>query len=530
MKKSILASLCICLSLGAFAQELKTKANWFNLDYEKDGVRGMSVEKAYDELLKGRISKTVIVGVVDSGVDIEHEDLKGKIWVNENEIPNNGKDDDNNGFVDDINGWDFIGGADGTDVEQEQLESARLYVKYSELFGENPKKRLLRKYKEEYNTFQKIKKEIDESKKEAEQYLPMYETMKENLSITEQILGDVLGSETFSREQVQAIDDSKVDLRVRQSKQYWLRMEEMGAGSVELQEGIDHFKEQLNFNYNTEFNPRAVVGDNPDKLEYGKYGNNEVKGPRALHGTHVSGIIAANRDNDLGVKGVANDVKIMVVRTVPGGDERDKDVANAIRYAVDNGAKIINMSFGKPYSPEKGWVDDAIKYAESKDVLLISAAGNDNANVDVVTHYPTKYYKSGGEAKNWIGVGASSYEDGLKMVADFSNYGKKSVDVFAPGVAIYSTEPGSKYGEKQGTSMAAPAVTGVAALLKSYFPTLTAVQLKEIILQSSIKLKDEEVILPGGEKEGRFGSLSGTGGVVNAYEAVKMAIQMTAEQ
>lgn len=530
MKGSILASLCVCLFVGASAQELKTKANWFNLDYEQDGVRGMSVERAYNELLKGRESKTVIVGVVDSGVDIEHEDLKGKIWVNEDEIPNNGKDDDNNGFVDDINGWDFIGGADGTDVEQEQLEAARLFIKYNELFGEKPKKRLLRKYKEEYNTFQKIKNEIEENKKEAEQYLPMYETLKENLTISEDILAGVLGKQPYGKSEVENIEDAKVDLRVRQAKQYWLRMNEMGADMAGIDEGIDHFKDQLNYNYNTEINPRAVVGDNPEKLEYGKYGNNEVRGPRALHGTHVSGIIGANRNNDLGVKGVANDVKIMVVRTVPGGDERDKDVANAIRYAVENGAKVINMSFGKPYSPEKGWVDDAIKFAEDNDVLLISAAGNDNANVDVETHYPTKYYKKGGEAKNWIGVGASSYEDGLKMVADFSNYGKKSVDVFAPGVAIYSTEPDSKYGEKQGTSMAAPAVTGVAALLKSYFPSLTAVQLKEIILQSSIKLKDQEVIFPGGEKEGRFGSLSSTGGLVNAYEAVKMAIELTTEQ
>jgi subtilisin family serine protease len=530
MKKIILAVIGLCLFTASNAQDLKTKANWFNLDFEHDGVRGMSVEKAYAELLAGRKSETVIVGVIDSGVDIEHEDLIGKIWTNKAEIADNGKDDDNNGFIDDVNGWDFIGGADGQDLAQEQAESVRLYIKYSELFGDKPKKKLLRKYREEYNTFQKIKKEIDEKKKEAEQYIPMYEGLKENFAIVEEILGETLGSKDISKKQVQDIQESEVGLRVRQAKQYWLRMNEMGIDSESINEGLEHFNSQLSFNYNKDLRPRDIVGDNPEKLEYAKYGNNEVKGPRALHGTHVSGIIAANRDNDLGMKGVAEDVKIMVIRAVPDGDERDKDVANAIRYAADNGAKVINMSFGKSYSPEKEWIDDAVKYAESKDVLIVAAAGNDNTDIDVNVHYPSKYYKKGGEAQNWITVGASSYEDGKNMVADFSNFGKKDVDVFAPGLAIYSTLPESKYGEQQGTSMASPAVAGVAALIRSYFPSLSAVQVRQIILQSVTKLGEEKVVLPGDDKLGRFGDLSASGGIVNAYNAVKLAIVMTSNQ
>lgn len=530
MKKMILVVIGFFLSWTSNAQELKTKANWFNLDFEQNGVRGMSVERAYTELLKGKTSSTVVVGVIDSGVDIEHEDLKGKIWVNTNEIPENGKDDDNNGFIDDVNGWDFIGGANGKDLVQEQLESVRLYIKYQELFGDKPKKRLLKKYKEEYNTFQKIKKEIDEKRKEAEQYLPMYEGLKENFQMSEAILGKAIGSEVFTKKQVEEIEEGDVELKVRQAKQYWLRMNEMGIDAEGIDEGIEHFKGQLEFNYNKDFRPRDIVGDNPDKLEYAKYGNNEVIGPRALHGTHVSGIIAANRDNDLGMKGVAEDVKIMVVRSVPDGDERDKDVANAIRYATDNGAKVINMSFGKPYSPDKNWIDDAVKYAESKDVLIVSAAGNENANIDVDIHYPTKYYKNGGQANNWITVGASSYEDGESLVADFSNYGKKGVDVFAPGIAIYSTLPDSKYGEQQGTSMASPAVAGVAALIRSYFPSLSAVQVRQVILESSTKLNEMKVVNPGGQKVGKFGELSSTGGIVNAYNAVKMAIEITSNQ
>jgi subtilisin family serine protease len=530
MKKIILSVLGLCLFTVSKAQNLKTKANWFNLDYVQDGVRGMSVEKAYAELLIDKASETVIVGVIDSGVDIEHEDLKGKIWFNRAEVAGNGKDDDDNGFIDDVNGWDFLGGADGRDVAQEQAESVRLYIKYSEFFGDKPKKKLLKKYKEEYNTFQKIKKEIDEKRKEAEQYLPMYEGLKENFVIVEEILHGVLGTTEFTKKQVQDIQEPEVELRVRQAKQYWLRMSEMDINAESIEEGLDHFNAQLKFNYNKDFKPRDIVGDNPEKLEYGKYGNNEVLGPRALHGTHVSGIIAANRDNNLGMKGVAEDVKIMVIRTVPDGDERDKDVANAIRYASDNGAKVINMSFGKSYSPEKEWIDDAVKYAESKDVLIVAAAGNENEDIDVNVHYPTKYYKKGGEAQNWITVGASSYEGGKNMVADFSNFGKNGVDVFAPGLAIYSTLPDSKYGEQQGTSMASPAVAGVAALIRSYFPSLTAVQVRQIIIQSVTKLSDDKVILPGDTKLVKFGELCVSGGIVNAYNAVKMALVMTSNQ
>ncbi|KPM47923.1 S8 family peptidase [Jiulongibacter sediminis] len=530
MHKLILSLATIVLSLNISAQELQSKFNWHNLDYEQDGVRGMSVERAYKELLQGRKSETVIVGVIDSGVDIEHEDLKDHIWVNRDEIPDNGIDDDNNGFIDDMNGWDFIGGPDGQDVKQEQLESARLMVKYDQLFGEKPKKRKIKKYKEEYAEYLKIKGEIEEKKQEAAQYLPMYEGLLTNFTSSEDLLKEYLETESLSKEAVEAIKEADADIKIRQAKKYWLYLVDQGASKAAIQEGIDHFKGQLNYNYNPDFNPRAIVGDNPEKLQYAKYGNNEVIGPRAMHGTHVSGIIAADRANEKGVKGVADNVEIMVVRTVPDGDERDKDVANAIRYAADNGAQIVNMSFGKPYSPEKNWVDDAVKYAESKGVLLIAAAGNDNADIDIHRHYPTKFYKDGGEANNWITVGALSYKEGDEMVATFSNYGDESVDVFAPGVAIYSTVPGSKYEEKQGTSMAAPAVTGVAALLKSYFPTLTAGQLKQIILESSDKFNNQQVQLPGGGDTVAFGELSTSAGVVNAYKAVKLAMELTRKQ
>jgi subtilisin family serine protease len=304
----------------------------------------------------------------------------------------------------------------------------------------------------------------------------------------------------------------------------------MGATKSDIQDGVSHFEEELNDNLNENFDPRKIVGDDLKTLGYGKYGNNEVTVPDAMHGTHVAGIIGANRNNTIGVKGVADNVRIMTIRCVPNGDERDKDVANAIKYAVDNGAEIINMSFGKPYSPEKSWVDNAMKYAESKGVLLVSAAGNESEDIDEHIHYPTRILKTGSEINNWITVGASNFEEGENLPADFTNYGKKGVDVFAPGVAIYSTVPGSKYEEKQGTSMASPAVAGVAALLKSYFPALTAKQIKTIILESTAKLSGQEVNVPGEKVKKDFSELSKTGGIVNTYNAVKMALQILEKQ
>jgi subtilisin family serine protease len=527
MKKILFLSFVI---FNLNAQNLKTKFNWHNLDITEDGIRGMSTEKAYIELLKNRTSKTVIVGVIDSGIDIKHEDLKDNIWVNTKEIANNGIDDDNNGFIDDLNGWDFIGGADGKDINHEQLESVRLYKSLFEKYGDNPSKRDKKKNKADLALMKSLKEEIENKKSEATQYLPMYKGMLDKISKAEDILIQIIGKSPISKEDVQKIDDQNVDRSVRAAKQVWLNLHAMGATKADILDGVTHFEEELNYNLNNDFDARKVIGDDLRTLGYAKYGNNEVTGPDAMHGTHVAGIIGANRYNSLGVKGVADNVKIMTIRCVPNGDERDKDVANAIKYAVDNGAEIINMSFGKPYSPEKNWVDEAVKYAESKGVLLVSAAGNENEDIDQHVHYPTRILKSGTEVKNWITVGASNFEDGESLPADFSNYGKKGVDVFAPGVAIYSTVPGSKYEEKQGTSMASPAVAGVAALLKSYFPNLTAQQLKNIILESTVKRTGQQVNVPGEKIKKDFSELSVTGGIVNTYNAVKMAIQISEKQ
>jgi subtilisin family serine protease len=522
MKKIILFGL---ISFGAFAQTLKTKPNWHNLDQNQDGVLGMSTEKAY-ELLKGRKASPVIVGVIDSGVDISHEDLQGHLWVNSKEIPGNKVDDDKNGFVDDIYGWDFLGGADGQDIGPEQLESVRLYLSLQEKFGEKPSKKKIRKNKADYELMAKLKTEIDEKRDEAAQYLPMYKGMMEKAQKADEILAKHLGKTEFTAEDVEKINDAEVERSIRTAKQAYLGLIKMGLKKEDLADGLKQIDEQLNYNYNLDYKPRKIVGDNPKMLEYGKYGNAEVTGPDAEHGTHVAGIIAAGRDNNKGILGVADQAKIMTLRCVPNGDERDKDVANAIRYAADNGAQIINMSFGKSHSPEKNWVDEAALYAQSKGVLLVAAAGNDGQDIDQKRQFPSRIMLNNKSVDNWLTVGASTFTLGDKIPTSFSNYGKVGVDVFAPGSAIYSSVVGSKYREHDGTSMASPAAAGVAALLKSYFPVLTAAEIKAILLASAFK-PDVKVYAPSTETLVDFSSLSVSGGIINAYEAVKMAIEKT---
>jgi len=302
----------------------------------------------------------------------------------------------------------------------------------------------------------------------------------------------------------------------------------------EIKGGQEYYEGQLNYHLNKEFNGRAIVGDNPDDINDRGYGNNNVIGPEkegAKHGTHVAGIIAQGRANGLGGDGVATPVvKIMAVRAVPDGDEYDKDVALAIRYAVDNGAKVINGSFGKYYSTHSDWVYDAIKYAASKDVLIVCAAGNEGRDLNEgngVERYPNDHAVGQPEiADNFLSVGALAPEYGPDMVANFSNYGITEVDVFAPGVRIYATTPNNKYEFLQGTSMASPNAAGVAALIRAYYPELTAPQVKQVIMQSGIQLNNLVNLGERGSEQRPFTEISRTGRIVNAYNALIMADQM----
>lgn len=518
--------------MGAVALTAQDKApeNWFNLD-PSEGVPGVSTEKAYQELLKGKKGQEVVVAVIDSGVDYEHEDLDDVMWVNVDEIPGNGKDDDNNGYVDDIHGWNFLGNKSGENIEHDNLEVTRLYKKYGEMFEGKDPEDLSKKEKALFAKYEEYKKVVEDKQKSLEENAGTYAAIAEALDKLEK----EVGKKEISAEDLDGLDtsDPMVGYAVQIAKSLMAKGQTFEEIKKDLNDYAEYLQGQYEYHYNPDFNPRPLIADNYEDPYDRDYGNGDVRGPDALHGTHVAGIIAAERDNDLGMKGVANNVKIMSIRTVPDGDERDKDVAAAIVYAVDNGASVINMSFGKGASPRKDVVDEAVRYALKNDVLLVHAAGNDGKEVTNENNFPTDRFEKRGflnlfgskYADNWIEVGALNWKTGEVLAAPFSNYSPEYVDLFAPGMSIYSTTPDNGYEDLQGTSMAAPVVAGVAAMLRSYYPDLTAEQVKSILMQSAVK--DRTKVKKPGSKEDMvsFSTLSVTGGIVNAYEAVKLAEQ-----
>ena len=520
----------VIVALFAFtfiqAQDSTPPQNWFNLDNAADNYPGMSTEKAYNTILKDKKNVPVIVAVIDGGVDYNHEDLKDIMWHNPKEIPGNNIDDDRNGYIDDVYGWNFIGGKDGKNVHQDNLEITRIVRAKKAKFSNVDPQKLSGKDKKEYDEYKKMEADVMKEKDAADKTLKLYSEMQSKLIAADKKLKSYLGKEEITQEQLDLIKNTDSP-ELKEAIGIKSNALKNGFTADDLQGAIDYFKSKADYQYNLDFDPRSIVGDKYNKIDERYYGNPDIKGPDAFHGTHVSGIIAGNRNNTIGITGVANNVRIMGIRCVPDGDERDKDVANAIRYAVDNGAKVINMSFGKAYKWDKKAVDEAVKYAASKDVLLVHAAGNDSKNNDTENNYPNDKFESAGlfqskTAKNWIEVGALSYKTEENAVAGFSNYGKKNVDVFAPGVQIYSTTPDNKYGNAQGTSMASPMVAGVAALLRSYFPDLTAVQVKDVIMKSAVK-NTSKVKRPGNKALVPFSDLSASGGSVNVYDAVQLA-------
>ena len=518
----ILTITLVLLSILATAQVSsvdsldKKHLNWHNLDHSANKILGAGTEKAWLELLSNRPSKkTIIVAVIDSGIDIDHEDLRENIWVNENEIPNNNIDDDRNGFIDDVHGWNFIGNSRGENINHENMEYTRIYRAGESHPDFHHAKKL---YVAE---LEKRKKEKTDLERFEMSYLKAKQIIKDKTGITVRSLKDLDGISPDAPEDV------------FNAKRFLSSRYELGFNDAVLKEVKQINAEYLTYFLNADFDARKVIGDNPGVID-GVYGNPDVEGPRADHGTSVAGVIAAKRKNGIGIDGIAQDVRIMCLRSTPRGDERDKDVANAIRYAVDNGAMIINMSFGKDLSPEKNLVDDAVRYAEDKNVLLVHGSGNAGRNIDTEPSFPSDRYLNGTEATNWINVGASGPVADETLPAVFSNYGEKHVDIFAPGVDIISLDSSGTYNMHDGTSLAAPVVSGVAALVLAYHPDLTPRQLIDILLQSSTKTDKLKVLEPGRAKDDRkktkFTSLSKSGGVVNAYEALKKADELFGSQ
>ena len=524
------------LSIHSFAHSfsesdsLKAPNDWFNLDPVDNGAMGVSTHKAYELLNGEKAKKTIIVAVIDSGVDIEHEDLDGKIWVNEGEIPGNGIDDDNNGYVDDVNGWNFIGGPNNTNVEDDTYELTREYVRLRPFYDGIDSSDVKRRDREEYAYWLSIKKELEENQEEAEMNHRFTSVLYTQLRAFSESIKETLDKDDITESDLKSLDTDDPELKeaVSMISQLFFNFNEPGTTlntiMADLKEAVDYYESQALYAYNPEFNPRPIVGDDPENYREKYYGNNDVIGPDAGHGTHVAGIIAANRTNQFGIIGIAEHVLIMPIRAVPNGDERDKDIANAIYYAVDNGADIINMSFGKSYSPGKKHVDKAVRYAGRKGVLLVHAAGNSGKEVQRDNNFPNKWLGKRREASNWIEVGASAWKAGENLPGRFSNYSAEAVDLFAPGVDVFSTIPDDSYKANSGTSMAAPVVSGVAALILAYYPRLTPEEIKSILKQSVYDHSGQMVIKPGNDdEEVPFGALSITGGVINAYQALKLA-------
>lgn len=518
MNKRLVAFLISSIAIITVVYAQEAPKNWKNADPETDHVAGMSVDKAYT-ILQGRTSTTVVVAVEDDGVDVNHPDLKGKIWTNTKEIVGNGIDDDHNGHVDDIYGWNFIGGMIA-DLDVENLELTRLYRQYKLKYEYADSSKLNGDEKKNFTFYKKLKSEYERKYSSVFMEYSLTNLLNKGFMKWDSIFGK--GSYTLDDIKKLNTNDSILTMSAFMMENLSAHGMTVADMQAEMKVDLAEVDAEMNAQYNLNFHGRdSIVGDNPGDLKQINYGNNDIIGPGADHGTHVSGIIGAIRGNNLGTDGIVDNVKIIAIRTSLNGDERDKDVANGIRYAVDNGAKVINMSFGKPYSPEKGDVDDAVKYAADHDVLLVCAAGNDAENLDSVEDYPNKFSLDGSVASNWIEVGSIMKDFNPST---FSNYSKTKVDVFAPGSKIYSTVADSGYATFSGTSMASPCVAGVAALIRSYFPSLTAVQVRDIILKSVDKIKGK-VKEPGTGKMVRFSDLCVAGGEVDAYKAVKLAMK-----
>ena len=534
------ATLCgaMLMSFGSMAQVAPPPPppdppkDWHTMDLATDGFFGISLKQAYI-FVKGKKSKTVLVATIDSGIDTAQKDLQGILWVNPKEIPGNGIDDDGDGYVDDVHGWDFLGGKNGkcdyTETTEEVREYAKLKGKYENLTAAPAGDQ------KGYNYWLVVKATHDSTVAKSSGQLKQLEPEMNALMVSNGYIKSALklGSDgTFTitdLDKIQSTNDT-----ITKSKYVWnLFLTEEGSGStnVKVIKDFSEYLEKLNNDVNPDLNSRKeIVGDNPDVMDGKPYGNNILKYPDASHGTGVAGLIGAKRGNGYGIDGVADNVRIMSIKAVPNGDEYDKDIANAIRFAVDHGAKVVNMSFGKKISPHKQWVDDAIKYAAAKDVLLVQASGNDSQNVDEKPEFPNDSFLDGTTSDNLISVDASAWKKDTVLAADFTNFGVKNTDVFAPGVKVTSIDMDAEFNTADGTSFASPITAGIAALILEYYPKLTAAQVKEAILASATPLKGVMVYKPGTHDLVDFTTLSKTGGVVNAYRALEYASKMKGER
>ena len=497
--------------------------NWHFKDIELDTIPGISLKRAYDSLLHNKKGKEVIIAVLDSEIDINHKDFQNYIWKNQDEIPNNGIDDDKNGYIDDIHGWNFLGNKKGENNKFVNFEYTRILKKLSSLF-EN--KKIVIKDSLSYKLYLNAKKKYDKRLKSDIADKKYYDKLHEYYFNAKKELSKFFKEKPFT---IEALDSLKKTKPKGVEEIHFLILMDC------IDKGIDDdyvikekyiAQEILDKLLNLDYNDRLIQGDNPEDITDTKYGNNILNNNVKLldHGTKMAGII-----RNIGLK---NEIKIMPLAISAYGDEHDKDIALAIRYAVNNGAKVINMSFGKEFSLHKEWVFDAIKYAAQNDVIIISSAGNFSYDLDVNNnYYPNDNINNEKEiSDNFMLVGATSYSLTEKFKRKSSNYGTIDVDIFAPGYKIFTTYPNNEYTNNSGgTSSASAVVSGIAGLIRSYYPNLTASQVKQILMDSGLEYKIE-VKTPTKEDKNKmtpFNQLSKSGKVVNAYNVLLMAEEVS---
>lgn len=521
--------------------ELQT---WYQKDFIQDGIPGISLDKWYKKNSEVKKGSAIIIAVIDTQIDLQHEDLKGQLWINQDEIPNNGLDDDHNGYVDDNNGWSFTGTKSGGYVVWNKYEYVRIVKEWGDLFKDKTESQIESKDIYKYREYKRALKKFEEKNVYYRRWLKSLNYEREIFPLIKDTLKYFFPKENYTYNQLDSlynkykINDKKFgERRDNNDRDLGALIDAMMVCWELDQKSLDDIQDKqiqldsiVNKNLNLYYDERLLIGDHPQILETG-YGNNNVSNNKAGHRkiqdhcTKMAGVIGANRDNNKGIKGIVQHVKIMPLNVSPSGDEHDKDITMAIRYAVDNGAKIINMSFSKEFSLHKEWVQDALKYADQHNVLLVNSAGNDAVNIDEATYYPSDMNSDTGSefCSNFIKVGSVTRHLDSTFVSDFSNYGKINVDLFAPGDEIYSTSYSNSYKFDSGTSMAVPMVCGTAALIWLHYPNLTAAEVKDIILISG-NLFDKQVIVPGTKtKKVPFSELSKSGRVLNVYNALEFA-------
>ncbi len=501
--------------------------DWHYLDYKTDGYRGISLQQAYD-LLKNKKSTPVIVAVIDSGIDTLQPDLKPVLWKNPKEIPDNRIDDDGNGLVDDYYGWNYLGSANGENLAMSISEEYRTYYRFKEKFQNKTTKQIPDSLHWQFREWNRAKARLENGFNKAQKIIAPVRRNFSLISNADSVMQQLTGKTVFY---LNDVDSLKPEPVTKDLISLWrdLLGQQPSGNNQALMKDFRNYKQSLEDDLIKLTTPPGEVRnhllkDNGYDMNTIHYGNHNLSTHSGYHGTSVSSIIGAVRNNDEGINGIADNVKIMMIRGILGKDEFDKDVALSIRYAVDHGAKVINMSFGKYISPDKRWVDEAIAYALSKDVVLVHAAGNDASDNDATDHYPSSHTIRGKLLPNVIQVGASGDESLGRLVASFSNYGKKTVDVFAPGLQIRCAIAGGNTEISSGTSLASPIVAGIGALLRSYFPHLTAAEVVSIIKDSGTD-PSKKVMKPGDDQKWvALGELCSSGKIVNAANAVKLAM------